>query len=109
VARRVADEYNKTHPDRPARWHATIMPGFDEERSQAEKKAQAAPGWKDRDHGKYYRMTFDAALASSPDWIHITSFNELAEHTHIEPTKEFGWFYIDMTARFVDEFKRTED
>ena len=52
-------------------------------------------------------MTFDAALSSNPDWIHITSFNELAEHTHIEPTKEFGWFYIDMTAKFVDEFKKT--
>ena len=52
-------------------------------------------------------MTFDAALSSNPDWIHITSFNELAEHTHIEPTRESGWFYIDMTARFVDEFKRT--
>jgi beta-lactamase class D len=51
-------------------------------------------------------MSFDAALASEPNWLHITSFNELAEHTYIEPTKELGWSYIDMTARFVDEFKK---
>lgn len=36
----------------------------------------------------------------------ITSFNELAEHTHIEPTRESGWFYVDMTAKLVDEFKK---
>ena len=46
---------------------------------------------------------------SSSDKVVInTSFNELAEHTHIEPTREFGWFYIDRTAKFVDEFKRTK-
>jgi hypothetical protein len=106
--RRVADEYNKTHADRRVQWHATIMPGFDERAIPGREDGPGGAGWKDRDDGKYYRMTFDAALASNPDWIHITSFNELAEHTHIEPTKEFGWRYIDMTARFVEEFKKSK-
>jgi hypothetical protein len=105
--RRTADEYNKSHPDKPAQWHATIMPGFDERGIPGRENGPGGAGWKDRDNGKYYRMTFDAALSSNPDWIHITSFNELAEHTHIEPTREFGWLYIDMTAKFVDEFKET--
>jgi len=106
-ARKMVDQYNKTHTDKPARWHATIMPGFDERGIPGREEGPGGAGWKNRDHGKYYRMTFDAALSSNPDWLHITSFNELAEHTHIEPTREFGWFYIDMTARLVDEFKRT--
>jgi hypothetical protein len=106
--RRRTDEYNQSHADRPAQWHATIMPGFDEREIPGRKEGPGGAGWKDRVAGKYYRMIFDAALASNPDWIHITSFNELAEHTHIEPTREFGWFYIDMTAKLVDEFKKTK-
>jgi hypothetical protein len=106
--RKQVDEYNKTHGDRPAQWHATIMPGFDEREIPGRKEGPGGAGWKNRDNGRYYRMTFDAALSSNPDWIHITSFNELAEHTYIEPTKESGWLYIDMTAKFVDEFKKTK-
>jgi hypothetical protein len=106
--RRQVDEYNKTHAEEPAQWHATIMPGFDEREIPGRKEGPGGAGWKNRDHGRYYRMTFDAALSSNPDWIDITSFNELAEHTHVEPTSEFGWFYIDMTAKFVDEFKKTK-
>jgi hypothetical protein len=107
--RRQVDIYNKAHVDKPAQWHASIMPGFDEREIPGRKGGAGGAGWKDRQQGSYYRMTFDAALSSNPDWIHITSFNELAEHTYIEPTKEFGWFYIDMTAKFVDEFKKQKD
>lgn len=98
------ERYNKTYPENPAQWHATIMPGFDE-RGIPGREEEGGAGWKERKDGEYYKMTFEAALASKPDWIHITSFNELAEHTHIEPTKEFGWKYIDLTAEFVDKFK----
>jgi hypothetical protein len=105
--RKQVDEYNKSHPDKPAQWHATIMPGFDERQIPGRENGPGGAGWKNRDDGKYYRMTFDAAMSSNPNWLHVTSFNELAEHTHIEPTKEFGWLYIDMTAKLVDEFKKT--
>jgi hypothetical protein len=103
--RKKINEYNRNHPENPVQWHATIMPGFDERGIPGREEAGGA-GWKERKNGDYYRMTFKAALASNPHWIHITSFNELAEHSHIEPTKEFGWTYIDMTAKFVEEFKK---
>jgi len=100
------DQYNNAHPERPAQWHATIMPGFDERNIPGRDDPPNSAGWKERDSGRYYQMAFEAALASNPDWIHITSFNELGEHSHIEPTQEFGWTYINMTANFVDEFKQ---
>jgi hypothetical protein len=100
------EKYNNRHPESPVQWHATIMPGFDERKIPGRDTPPASAGWKERDNGNYYRMTFEAALASNPNWIHITSFNELAEHSHIEPMQEFGWTYIDMTADFVDNFKK---
>ena len=72
-------------------------------------------GWKDRGKfgatypddpaGAYYRGTFEAAMQSNPDWLHISTFNELAEFSHIEATFEHGYTYIDLTAEFVKKFK----
>jgi len=85
----------------PKIWSATICPGYDE---------RLIPGRRgnlqERCDGDYYRSTFEAAIASDPDMLHINSFNELAEHSHIEPTVEYGDFYLKLTAEFVDEFKR---
>jgi hypothetical protein len=53
----------------------------------------------------YYRGTFEAAMSSNPDWLHISTFNELAEFSHIEATFEHGYKYIDLTAEFVRKFK----
>ena len=44
-------------------------------------------------------------MSSNPDWLHISTFNELAEQSHIEATREFGYTYIDLTAELVDRFK----
>lgn len=44
-------------------------------------------------------------MVSNSDWLHISTFNELAEFSHIEATFEHGYPYIDLTAEFVREFK----
>lgn len=106
--RRRVDKYNKTHLEDSVQWHATIMPSFDEREIPGRQDTPEGAGWKERNNGEYYRRSFKAAIASKPDWLRITSFNELAEHTYIEPTEEFGWTYIDMTAEFVDMFKHPE-
>jgi hypothetical protein len=90
---------------RPAQFSATLMPGFDERKIAGRESGPGGAGWRDRENGAYYRRTFEAALAANPDWLHVTSFNELDEHTHIEPTKEFGDLYLDLTAEFVTRFK----
>ena len=55
----------------------------------------------DEADGSYYRGTFEAAMSSNPDWLHIYTFNELAEFSHIEATFEHGYKYINLTAEFV--------
>ncbi|MEK7993606.1 MAG: hypothetical protein AAB403_07360, partial [Planctomycetota bacterium] len=115
------DDYNKTRclaSGKPAQHHATISPGYDETRNPGRKTKNGGfkgAGWKDRTKfgvnypddpaGAYYRGTFEAAMSSNPDWLHISTFNELAEFSHIEATFEHGYTYIDLTAQFVKEFK----
>jgi hypothetical protein len=100
------DDYNRTaglKHGKPPQHHATISPGYDETGNPGrltKKGGFKGSGWKDRTKlgvnypddpaGTYYRGTFEAALSSRPDWLHISTFNELAEFSHIEATFEHG-------------------
>ncbi|MBN1352662.1 hypothetical protein JXJ21_24960 [candidate division KSB1 bacterium] len=119
--RKHIDEYNQKTGfkiGKPAQHHATISPGYDETKNPGRRFDHGGwlgAGWKDRTkfgvhypddpEGAYYRGTFEAAMASNPDWLHISTFNELGEHSHIEATFEFGYKYIDITAELVEKFK----
>lgn len=73
-------------------WAATVVPGYDDTKIRT-------PGLAvDRADGKYYDKSWEAALASSPDWILVTSFNEWHEGSEIEPSVEFGESYLERTA-----------
>lgn len=119
--RQAVDDYNETAGfgnGRPAQHHATISPGYDETRNPGRRYSAGGvlgAGWKDRGKfgvyypddtvGAYYRGTFEAAMSSNPNWLHVSTFNELYEWSHIEATVEFGYQYIDLTAEFVERFK----
>ncbi len=96
----VCRTYGHLHDRKKYIWAATLCPGYDD------RKIPGRAGlYHSRDNGEYYEKTFDAAFESSPDWILITSFNEWWEHTHIEPSVNYGYTYLDMTALFSSEFK----
>ena len=59
----------------------------------------------ERGFGGYYWTTFTGAIASRPDWIVITSFNEWLEGTQIEPSESYGDQFLNLTRAFVDRFK----
>lgn len=96
----VCRTYGYLHGKEQYIWAATACPGYDD---------RNIPGrtglYQSRENGAYYRDTFEAALASSPDWILITSFNEWWENTHIEPSVNYGATYLEMTSDFSSEFK----
>ena len=48
-----------------------------------------------------------AAVASGRTIMAIETWNELGEATGILETVEYGRQYIDMTRRYVDQFKRS--
>lgn len=78
----------------------TVMPGYDDTKIRH-------PGHVvSRFDGRSYRAQWEAAIAASPDWILVTSFNEWHEGSEIEPSVEFGEKYIELTAEFAARFKQ---
>ena len=63
----------------------------------------------DRENGDFYRRYFESAIASNPDWIFITSWNEYGETTHIEPSVKYGTLYLEITKKYADLWKKTQD
>jgi hypothetical protein len=81
-------------------WAAPIQPGYDDRRS-----SDGSHYYLPRNDGAYYRLTFEAALASDPDLIFIFSWNKWLVHNHIEPSVEYGDQYLILTGDFAMQWK----
>ena len=79
---------------------ATVMLGYDDTEIRF-------PGYVvDRQNGTYYTSFWSVATACFPDGYVITSFNEWHEGTEIEPSREYGDQYINLTRDIVPEFPK---
>ena len=59
-----------------------------------------------REKGKVYERLWKAAIKADPEIVLITSFNEWHEGTEIEPSEELEDKYLQMTEKFIKEFKK---
>jgi hypothetical protein len=91
----------------PKLWLATISPGWDDLRSicQADVRVANTPHRLNRADGAVYEASFQAAMASQPDWLIVSSFNEWVEGSYIEPGVQYGDQYLQMTGEFVRSFQ----
>jgi hypothetical protein len=81
-------------------WMATAMPGYDDMHS-----GYADPFAVDRQGGEYYRRTWNGAVATRPDLLSITSFNEFVEGSYIEPSQKYGDLYLQLTKQLTDPLR----
>ena len=79
----------------PKIWASPVIPGFDNRLAD-----KPTYNYIPREEGATYSYCFNVAIASNPDWITITSFNEWWEHTHIEPSYRYYFFYLKMTEKY---------
>jgi hypothetical protein len=81
-------------------WVGTAMPGWDNTYTQQSEKYI-----RERQDGTFYRESFAGAAGSGPSMILITSWNEWWEGTHIEPSSNYGDFYLNLTRDLISEYK----
>lgn len=90
------DAYNRAHATQKI-WAAGVLPGYDDTRIPGRQGTYVVP----RNNGATYRESWTGALASNPDWITITSFNEWFEGSMIEPSIHYGNLYLQITQQFT--------
>lgn len=89
---------------------ATVSPGYDDSALNDPRRVSNPFRKIPRAAGATYErsLAFARGLAPRPELVVISTFNELHENTHIEPTQDHGSLYVDMTARFIDEWRESE-
>jgi hypothetical protein len=75
---------------------ATVSPGY-------EKGSVLVPRGPE---GEHYAATWRAGLASDPDWVLVTSWNEWFEGTSVQPGREAGDLALRQTAQIATTFRR---
>ncbi|MCC2671349.1 MAG: Endo-alpha-mannosidase, partial [Armatimonadetes bacterium] len=60
-----------------------------------------------RADGATYREFWSSAIAASPHWVLIRSYNHWESGTEIEPSREHGTTYLDLTREYTAQLKRS--
>jgi glycoprotein endo-alpha-1,2-mannosidase len=78
----------------------TVIPGYDD------RKIRSPGGYVDREDGLLYQRMWNDALELGARHVLITSWNELHEGTEIEPTREHGFKYLEITRDYASKIKQ---
>jgi hypothetical protein len=82
-------------------WVATVMPGYNDTLITSRPDRFV----RDRAGGAYYTANWEGAIATQPDMVIITSFNEWVEGSQIEPSVTYGDFFLAITHDWSAHYK----
>ena len=87
-----------------------LSPGYDDTGLTASYRSGNPYRFIPRRDGATYEsgISFIEGLDSRPDLVMISTFNEFHENTHIEPSRNNGMKYIELTERFLKRLKKLE-
>jgi hypothetical protein len=97
--RNKVDAYNSANGTSKI-WAAGVIPGYDDTRVPGRKGTYIVA----RNNGATYGIEWQAAMASNPEWITITSFNEWFEGSMIEPGASYGMLYLNLTQQYAKKW-----
>ncbi len=89
------DAYNNVNQTQKI-WAAGVMPGYNDTLVPGRTGTFIVP----RNNGATYAASWQAAIASNPSWITITSFNEWFEGAMIEPSVSYQNQYLQLTQQY---------
>lgn len=97
--RAQVDSYNSAHGTHKI-WAAGVIPGYDDTRIAGRQGTYVVP----RNNGSTYNTSWTAAIASNPEWVTITSFNEWFEGSMIEPSVTYNTLYLNITQQYTSQW-----
>jgi len=80
----------------------SAFPGFNDIYKEA--GVSQGYGLLDSENGATFQSTLQRALSRDPDVIQLVTWNDYGEGTIIEPTREFGYQYLEI----VQDFRRSD-
>jgi hypothetical protein len=80
-------------------WMGTAVPGFDT--THLYNPGLLIP----RDSGNFYRSMWDTNLATYPDWMLVTTWNDFGENTHVQESVTYGTQYLDLTREYASAYR----
>ena len=85
----------------------TLSPGYDDSKLEDPERINNKHRYVSRDNGDTYQLMFEhlLKLKKEPDFIIISTFNEYHENTNIEPTISYGDKYIELSRKFIKQYK----
>ncbi|HEX2911125.1 MAG TPA: glycoside hydrolase family 99-like domain-containing protein [Chloroflexia bacterium] len=100
-AKNKVNAWNASHGGPRRLSTSSVTPGYDDRRFRS-------PGeFRDRAGGNYYQTSWNAAIATQPDLVTISTWNEWYEGSAIEPGRDWGNTYLDITRAKTGAFKGT--
>lgn len=77
----------------------TVQPGWNN--TKITKPGAIVP----RNNGAWYSELWEKAIHKNPDFILICSWNEWHEGSEIEPSREYGTLYLELTEKYSKIYK----